>query len=184
MTRSFPEWIPPDGHDVRRLPAGRWFDAVEVDGLTAVHVLGRLGPRSGPAVEDQARDVVRWLVPPRAATHWNLPGARILGQGDTVVIPPADWTWNPRLGAPPVRWLYSPTSTCLTCPRTLHQALAATLLPTNSPRPEAAITVVTGREGPVEPTVPVTCSYCHHPVVVHADHATTCPWKRGTAPAR
>ncbi|TDC09649.1 hypothetical protein E1265_32070 [Streptomyces sp. 8K308] len=51
-------------------------------------------------------------------------------------------------------------------------------------RPEDAITVVTGREGPVEPTVPVTCSYCHHPVVVNADHATTCPWKRGKAPAR
>ncbi|MDT0323351.1 hypothetical protein [Streptomyces millisiae] len=49
---------------------------------------------------------------------------------------------------------------------------------------EDAVTVVTGREGPVEPNVPVTCSYCHHPVVVNADHATTCLWKRGKAPTR
>ncbi|GAB2900101.1 hypothetical protein [Streptomyces mayteni] len=191
MSMSSPNWIPPNGHGVRQLPAGRWFDAVEVGSLAAVPALGRLGPRSGPVIEDQTRDVVRWLIPPRAGTGWNLPLARVLGHGDTVAMPPAEWTWGLRLGAPPVRWLYPPTGTCLTSPRMLLEALTAmpppptgTRYTAGTARAEAAFTVVTGREGPVDPTVPVTCSYCHHPIVVNNDHATTCPWKRGKAPAR
>ncbi|TDC60740.1 hypothetical protein [Streptomyces hainanensis] len=51
------------------------------------------------------------------------------------------------------------------------------------PAPEADVTVVTGLEGPVEPTAPVTCSYCRHGIVVNDDHAANCPWNPGKAAA-
>ncbi|MDT0322228.1 hypothetical protein [Streptomyces millisiae] len=55
---------------------------------------------------------------------------------------------------------------------------------TDPPHESTAVTVVTGLEGPVEPTVPVRCLYCDRGTVTDDDHATDCFWKRGEAPPR
>ncbi|WP_461037138.1 hypothetical protein [Streptomyces mayteni] len=50
--------------------------------------------------------------------------------------------------------------------------------------PTTDVTVVTGLEGPLEPSTPVRCRYCRHDVVTDDDHAVNCAWKRGKAGAR
>ena len=50
--------------------------------------------------------------------------------------------------------------------------------------PEAVITVVTGREGPVNANEPVTCSYCGNRIVLDADHSPDCCWRPGKAVPR
>ena len=51
---------------------------------------------------------------------------------------------------------------------------------TAEPRPDD-ITIVTGLEGAVDPTEPVTCRYCRHNIVEDDDHSVICPWRRGKA---
>ncbi|TDC22834.1 hypothetical protein E1265_14570 [Streptomyces sp. 8K308] len=124
-----PDWIPPASAGARTVPAGRWFDAVEVPSLTSAYVLGRLDARSGPVVELQDHGFVRWFVAPRAAAGWpRLPGMWVLGHGHYVAIPPAEWCASPTEGGPPIRWLLPPRGRCLTGADALHAALAATLL--------------------------------------------------------
>ena len=48
---------------------------------------------------------------------------------------------------------------------------------------DTGITIVTGREGPVDATEPVTCSYCGLGIVADDDHAPTCIWRPGKAGA-
>ncbi|WP_165956177.1 hypothetical protein [Streptomyces hainanensis] len=125
---SLPDWIPPLRSGARTLPAGRWWDVVQVPSSTSAHVLGRLDARSGPVIEIQERAVVRWLVAPRATAGWQrLPGVRVIGHGHYVAIPPAEWRAS-RDGAPPLRWLVPPRGRCLTEAEALREALAATLL--------------------------------------------------------
>ncbi|WP_461036412.1 hypothetical protein [Streptomyces mayteni] len=178
--QPLPDWLPPARKGARTLPAGRWWDAVEVDGITAGYVLGRLGERSGPVVEDQMRGVARWLLAPGVAAGWELPGVRVLGHGHYVTVPPAEWCVNSWEGAPPIRWSVPPVRSCLSDPVALHRALAHATVS----RTVSGVTLVTGLEGRVEPSVPVTCSYCHCGIVVDNDHAGTCPWKRGRSVAR
>ncbi|TDC67777.1 hypothetical protein [Streptomyces hainanensis] len=186
---TLPDWIPSERHGARTLPAGRWWDAVVVDSFTAIYVLGRLIGRSGPVVEDQGRQLALWLLPPGAAANWDLPGVQVLGHGHYVTIPPAEWCWGPwwEDARRPIRWLVPLLGEDHRAdPAALHLALARTVAepPARPAWGEAAGTVVTGLEGPVEPTLPVVCGYCHHRVVADDDHATTCPWKSGKASAR
>ncbi|GAB2874296.1 hypothetical protein [Streptomyces mayteni] len=140
-TASLPDWIRPARCGARTLPAGRWFDVVQVPSLASVYVLGRLDTRTGPVVEVQEHGVVCWLVPPRGG--------------------------------------------CLTDAGALRAALEATLL---APAPELAepewFVVMTGREGPVSHSEPVTCGYCNHGIVADDDHAVDCCWRPGKAAAR
>ena len=48
---------------------------------------------------------------------------------------------------------------------------------------DTGITIVTGREGPVDATEPVTCSYCGLGIVADDDHVPTCVWRPGKAGA-
>lgn len=56
--------------------------------------------------------------------------------------------------------------------------------PLIEPEFETSVTVVTGLEGPVELTTPVTCSYCGNSILTRDDHAANCAWRRGKAPVR
>lgn len=119
-----PPWVPAASRGARTIPAGRWFDAVQVDSFTAVSVLGRLAGCSGPVVEDQTQGLAWWLVAPRIAVAWELPGVCVLGHGHYVTVPPAEWWATSWLGGPPVRWLVPPVGSCLTDPVALYDALA------------------------------------------------------------
>lgn len=124
--QPLPAWLPPACKGARTLPAGRWWNAVEVDSLTANHVLGRLGLRSGPVVEDTIQGVARWLISPGSAAGWGLPGVRVLGRGHYLTVPPAEWCAGPWTGGPPIRWIAPPRGTCLTDATELRTALART----------------------------------------------------------
>ncbi|MEO3749493.1 hypothetical protein [Streptomyces sp. B6B3] len=115
-TPSRPDWLPTNG--VRAVPCARWFDAVCVDAFDAVPAIRRMGHRSGPAIEDQAEDLVTWLVPVGAADGWRLAGVRVLGRGQEIRVPPPGWR-----GA--IQWLVEPPAVgdCLTSPLLLHDAL-------------------------------------------------------------
>lgn len=103
-------WIPTAELGVRTVPAGRWWDAVEVHSFAAVCVLGELTGRCGPVVEDEPRRLAWWLAPVGAASAWDLPEARVLGHGHYLTIPPAEWRWRLWEGGPPIRWLVPPLS--------------------------------------------------------------------------
>lgn len=185
-----PDWIPPARCGARTVPAGRWFDVVRVPGPASGRVLGRLGWRSGPVVEIQEHGVVHWFVAPRVAAGWpRLPGVRVLGHGHYVAIPPAGWCASPTEGGPPVRWLVPPRGRCLTrCARRSRRrgpghAVAEHRSGLAPAEPERVV-VVTGLEGPLDASEPVTCSYCRRRIVVDGDHAVDCCWRPGDAPAR
>ncbi|MDT0445706.1 hypothetical protein [Streptomyces johnsoniae] len=125
MARSevLPDWIPHEG--VESLPCGRWWDGVRLPTFVGMRVVNRLRKHSGPIVQDQVAEDVTWLVPPGAADGWEerAPGVDVLRAPRVVAIPPAAWCDGPWSGAPATRWLIRPTTTCLTDPPLLLDAL-------------------------------------------------------------
>lgn len=112
-----PAWLPTQG--VRRVPCGRWFDAVRAPrhvGDRALHYLDHL---SGPVIEET--DFLYWLVPPGTADGWRLVGVRVLGAGHMLTVPRAHVIDEPTL-----RWrvpVHQTTGDGLTNPGLLHAAL-------------------------------------------------------------
>ncbi|MEO3752477.1 hypothetical protein [Streptomyces sp. B6B3] len=117
-----PAWLPPTATGVRAVPCGRWFDAVVVDAFDAVCAIGLIQHRAGPAIEDQTKDTVTWLVPVRTADVWKLPGVDVLGAGREIQVPPARWKTTRR-------WLIEPpvAGDCLTSPELLYATLTEVL---------------------------------------------------------
>jgi diguanylate cyclase (GGDEF)-like protein len=115
-----PSWLPYGGTH-RAVPAGTWWDAVRMPGRTGLRVLDALlrhGDRPpGPVIADlrgeagepgapeegEGRSRMYFLIPPRAAERWELPGARVLGRGSYVVVPDAACTRPPGL-----HWIVPP----------------------------------------------------------------------------
>ncbi|WP_202918131.1 hypothetical protein [Streptomyces cavernae] len=120
---SVPRWMRALGPDVRALPAGRWWDAVRVPLDVGTAVLQRLGEQSGAVIADGYGGILYWLVPPRSAGTWELPGAQILGPGCHVAVPPTH-----RISGPGLYWLVPPTrERNWTSPERLEAALRASL---------------------------------------------------------
>ncbi|CAL9423757.1 hypothetical protein SUDANB106_01926 [Streptomyces sp. enrichment culture] len=134
-----PSWLPYGGTH-RAVPAGTWWDAVRIPGRTGLRVLDALlrqGDRPpGPVIADLPaegrvpggmpegdwdRSRMYFLIPPRAAERWELPGARVLGRGSYVVVPDAASTRPPGL-----HWIVPPAADRrLTSIRALRAALEA-----------------------------------------------------------
>lgn len=119
-----PFWLPTASTGARTLPAGRWWDAVQVDAATALFALGQPTGPCGPVVEDTAQQLAWWLAPVGSAAGWGLPGVCVLGEGHHLTVPPAEWRWVLWAGGPPLRWLTPPRGEQLTDPRRLRTALA------------------------------------------------------------
>ncbi|WP_410538482.1 GGDEF domain-containing protein [Streptomyces sp. KL2] len=134
-----PSWLPYGGTH-RAVPAGTWWDAVRIPGRTGLRVLDALlrhGDRPpGPVIADLPaeggvpggvpeggwdRSRMYFLIPPRAAERWELPGTRVLGRGSYVVVPDAASTRPPGL-----HWMVPPAADRrLTSIRALRAALEA-----------------------------------------------------------
>lgn len=126
-----PGWLPYGGMH-RAVPAGTWWDAVRLPGPAGHRVLEALlrrgrrppgpviaDPRGGPGAEEPSR--VYFLIPPRAADRWELPGARVLGRGSYVVVPDAA-----SLRPPGLHWLVPPAAgRSLTSVGALREAMEA-----------------------------------------------------------
>ncbi|MGK5531362.1 hypothetical protein [Streptomyces sp. URMC 129] len=118
-------WLPPDEWGVRTVPCGRWFDAVRMPSVTGFPVMARLWERSGPVIEDQAGQVLTWLVEPGTADGWEpAGGVAVWGRGRCLPVPPAGWVNGAWSGAPVTRWLIRPAGTGLTDAKVLRDALA------------------------------------------------------------
>lgn len=79
-----PSWLPPEGTHAARL-AGKWWDAIQIDGSAALAILAHLGELAsdgvGPVLCDASGPRLRlhFLVPPRtvalgAACYITVPG--------------------------------------------------------------------------------------------------------------
>ncbi|WP_432747583.1 hypothetical protein H7827_26165 [Streptomyces sp. JH002] len=116
QTADLPSWIPSAGYGVSRVPCAGRFAAVVLP-----RPVGELLLKAVPArgvLTDVAADVLVWLVPPGSLTTDAVPGASLLGPGDAVHVPPADWRrWEP------VRWVVPPRGDCLAEPGVLSSAL-------------------------------------------------------------
>jgi hypothetical protein len=90
--RARPAWLPPEGTIAAR-PAGRWWDAVSVDGprgWSALLFLTDLAPGgTGPVLCEAlgARLRVTFLMPPGATATWDEPGTMALGPATYLTIP-------------------------------------------------------------------------------------------------
>ncbi|UGY91038.1 hypothetical protein [Streptomyces gobiensis] len=149
-------WRPPSGPDVQMLPAGRWWDAVQVPSYLGALALDELGSDTGAVIED-GYGALYWLVPPNAADDWGLQGIAVRGETTYLAVPPQHRTKGPGL-----RWrvLLTPTR-YLADPDRLHDALAAAVAKALGPR------------------TPRQCCRCHRttpaPVPVRIIHAATGP---------
>ncbi|SFK39217.1 GGDEF domain-containing protein [Streptomyces pini] len=131
-----PSWLPYGGTH-RAVPAGTWWDAVRMPGRTGLLVLDALlrhGDRPpGPVIADlpgetgpggaaeggRERSRMYFLIPPRVAERWELPGTRVLGRGSYVVVPDAASVRPPGL-----HWIVPPAADRrLTSIRALRAAL-------------------------------------------------------------
>lgn len=107
----FPEWVPPDGIQLRK--AGVQFDAVRLDGDFGRQVADRLarmtGGDPGPVVESQSGNRgVYFLVAPDSTAHhrWPAEATRLTSGPMTVsFIPVPALTGNTW----PLGWRYPPT---------------------------------------------------------------------------
>jgi hypothetical protein len=90
--RVRPPWLPPESTYAAR-PAGKWWDAIQVDGSagwSALVALAKLahdgtGPVLCEAVGASLR--VTFLVPPNTAATWDEPHTEALGVATYVTIP-------------------------------------------------------------------------------------------------
>ncbi|MFF2374759.1 hypothetical protein ACFVUW_10285 [Streptomyces xiamenensis] len=113
---DLPCWIPPPEYGVSRVPCAGRFAAVVLPRPVG-ELLLKAAPSRGVIV-DVAADVLVWLVPPGSLTTDAVPGASLLGPGDAVHVPPAEWRrWEP------VRWVVPPRGDCLAEPAVLSSAL-------------------------------------------------------------
>ncbi|MFG2500023.1 hypothetical protein ACGFSB_17655 [Streptomyces sp. NPDC048441] len=81
-----PEWLPL-GNTIETVPAGVFWNAVRVPADVGEKVLRVLGEFTGAVIEDRSAQTLYWLVPPRAAREWGLPGVEILGIDAWVGVP-------------------------------------------------------------------------------------------------
>ncbi|GGT54728.1 hypothetical protein GCM10010207_63350 [Streptomyces atratus] len=75
--------------------AGHDWDAVRVPRSVGFDAVTILGARSGAALHDPHEAVLYFLIAPGSASEWDVPGVRILGETDHLVIPPARRTQGP-----------------------------------------------------------------------------------------
>lgn len=126
-------WAPPEGPDAVQLPAGVWWDAVEVAAYLGKRALAWLGPRSGAVIRDPYGLRLVWLVPPGSGRGWEFPGyvpARVLGAGCCVMVPPAG-----RLRSAQTHWADADgAGRLLTDPCELWQALDTAISELFGPR--------------------------------------------------
>ncbi|WP_326600280.1 hypothetical protein [Streptomyces sp. NBC_01803] len=111
---------------VRRLPSGRWWEAVRVPAYRARHVLTWLGSTSGAVLLHQdAEPIYTWLIRLGAADMWDQAtlGVMVPRPGTVIRVPPATWC-----GGPGTRWLVPTGPTGLTSPDRLRRALEQTPL--------------------------------------------------------
>ncbi|MFD5696550.1 hypothetical protein [Streptomyces lasiicapitis] len=97
QSRQPEPWVPPCGPTIELQPAGRWWDAVRVQGDVAEMALDLLSDRSGAVIEDYFGDISYWLVEPGAADDWDLPGVEVRGDSCHVAVPPPLRTIGPGL---------------------------------------------------------------------------------------
>ncbi|MET8678907.1 hypothetical protein ABZW18_15360 [Streptomyces sp. NPDC004647] len=121
-----PEWLPPR-HVLDAVRAGRWWDAIAVEGDTGLRLVELLraavdGP-IGPVVCDPLGPVRKtyFLVPPHTSDRWTVPGTEALGECCYVGMPgslDADTSG--------VHWLEPPSSCTprLVRPQLLRELLA------------------------------------------------------------
>ncbi|MFE0255750.1 hypothetical protein [Streptomyces sp. NPDC059010] len=89
----------------RLLAAGEDWDAIRVEadvGVRAVRLLEAVGTPVGPVLHDLCSDRTYFLTPPGTADGWREQGARALGAGSWVVLPPPAWDGL-------LRWVIEPT---------------------------------------------------------------------------
>jgi hypothetical protein len=124
--------MPPAKIGTRRLPCGRWFDAVLVPREDGPFVLNELNDRSGPVVDNDPLGVFVWLVPPGTVRRWGrVARVTLLCEGrQTVDVPPASWTRGVA-----VRWVRPPYGDCLTDGDVLLRALIGMLKSRGLPHP-------------------------------------------------
>jgi hypothetical protein len=90
--RLRPAWLPPEGTHAAR-PAGRWWDAIQIDGASAWAVLAHLGELApggvGPVLCDPGGPRMRltFLVPPGIAATWDEPHTVALGPACVITVP-------------------------------------------------------------------------------------------------
>ena len=122
-----PAWLPPAGTYAAR-PAGRWWDAVHIDGARAWAVLAHLEDlapgRVGPVLCDPDGPTMRltFLVPPGTAAAWTDPRAVALGTACWLTIPGDDACHRPD----GLHWVVPPGGTPEHVdPELLRQAVAS-----------------------------------------------------------
>ncbi|WP_147255648.1 hypothetical protein [Streptomyces sp. PT12] len=112
-----PEWLPAAADEIRRVPCGRWFDAVRVPCVVSIGAFARLGGAVGPVVGDQRAGQHWWLVPSGEAVGWSLPEVDVAATGRTLLVPAANAPATAAL------WWASPPQGPLTDPPLLRAAL-------------------------------------------------------------
>ena len=108
-----PTWLPPEGTYAAR-PAGKDWDAIQIDGARAWAILAHLGDLApggvGPVLCDPGGPRMRlyYLVPPGTATTWDVPHTAALGAACWLTIPgdeeqgrPDGLHWLTPPGGPP-----------------------------------------------------------------------------------
>lgn len=125
-----PHWLPLTPGVVRRLPCGRWFDAVRVPAAVGTRALKLLAGRSGPVINSPRDQALYWLVQTGAADGWRLPLVQVYGTACWLSVP------APTPGDRHVRWLLPPAGDCLTDAEALRAALTRAVAVTG-PRPAA-----------------------------------------------
>ncbi|CAM5291648.1 hypothetical protein GCM10010329_80980 [Streptomyces spiroverticillatus] len=84
-------------------PAGPLSDAVRVPRYLGLRALSHLGGKEGGVAVDPAQRHLYFLVPPGAATGWDLPHTTVLDTPHSLVLPEAG-----KESQPGPYWLHSP----------------------------------------------------------------------------
>ncbi|MGW7517379.1 hypothetical protein ACWGJ2_17490 [Streptomyces sp. NPDC054796] len=125
-------WAPPSGVAAELLPAGVYWDAVQVPAYLGDRVLDRLGRESGAVIRDPFSRRLTWLVDPRATQGWTVPEAscvQLLSTTQYLTIPPG---WCTRSASP--HWTRPWDAHGLTDARLLHVVLDAVIRAEHGPR--------------------------------------------------
>jgi hypothetical protein len=119
-----PSWLPPD-KTLDAVPAGRWWDAVTIEGdaghLAAQRLKDASGDRTGPIICDPLGPTAKlyFLVPAGTADRWDEPGTEALGECCYVVL-----TGNLKADTVGVHWVVPPVGGRLVRPVQLRRVLA------------------------------------------------------------
>lgn len=130
-------WTPPAENTVE--PAGEWWDAIRVPEDIGTRALDQLGERSGAVIADGWGHLLYFLVPPRTATGWKLPGITVLTRTAREIayvgVPPAHRDTGPCL-----HWRIPPDRdrNHLTDPALLHTALRTATAELSTTEPDNA----------------------------------------------